>query len=873
MTADLAGILASASDPFERLAGGWLQVSAPRPDRYDKWLGLCAKGKPQRGREILAARGLSEAQWRQSLSDVSVVPGARPAWAHAVEELLALRDTPTSACAPLLGTVTGEGLPNWVDPEQPWRFYPGFAGWMQHCRDLMAGWSDQVSDTARERFVIQLLRRWLPICGPTLMNNPDQFESGPGWDGLWQQYPVMARLMAVVWLQWQTSTREVLTRIGEIGSTVADVGLADGDLHHGGRSVTRVEFDDGAVWYLKPRPEGVHPVVTSVLRQVDPVLMLPDCRLHPQYVWARAVETADCEDLQGFWWRAGASLRVFQAFGATDLHHENFVPSATQPVLVDVETVIGASPDPDTDVPSATSMVSSFTDGPPGTASVDIGAMAGPTIGMTPYGVPQLQMGADGPVLRSVRADMPNGQALPRVDGRPVGVAEHVNAVYAGYLAADAVLPDVTLPQAPPDAVVRLVPRATQIYSRLLEQSLKADNLTDGVDRELVLERLWLALGNTTADVIEAEQLALRELDVPLFHVRVADGLAFSERGERASGLDTDPPLHAWASRTRFKPGRGDDLRAALFCASPDAGWDATGELRDPIELLLAGAHRRWMGLDFDPGRYRWAQQRMGPGLIGVAGIGLALAAHAALADGPHPQAADAARTALLESAQRMRRRTAFTAADAFTGPSGLVYALASAHRLLADVSLLEAALGLLPMLNSGPESRVLSSLAGARLALLHLPDRPEVQFTRSRLAATSDSSGGDVRNDRFTASLPSYDAGFFLLGGDVKPGSNPGDIVALAARWEAPPTMPDDPLEAAAVAHAAWRTTSDQRWLDALRHARATVHHQGQTHGTWRPGSLAPDSWMLNAFHGMAAVAMLDLADHPEAPNVRVFQ
>ena len=872
MTADPA-LLAAASDPFERLAGGWLEVTRARPDRYEKWLELCAKSRPERGLQILAARGLTEDQWRTALSDVRLVEGQRPAWAGAVEELLRLRDTPAGLPAPALGTVTGEGLPSWVDPDQPWRFYPGFAGWMQHARDLMSGWSDRVSDTARERFVVQLLRRWLPICGPILMNNPDQFDTGPGWDGLWRQYPVMARLMAVVWLQWQTATHEVLTRIGELDGTVADVGLADGDLHHGGRSVTRVEFDGGAVWYLKPRPEGVHPVVTAALRQVDPSLTLPECRLHPDYVWAKSITRADCEDLSRFWWRAGASLRVFQAFGATDLHHENFVPSAHMPVLVDVETVIGASPDPDTYVPSATSMVSSYTDGPPGTASVDIGAMAGPTIALSPYGVPQLQQGPDGPVLRSVRAEMPNGQALPQVSGSPVGVADHVHEVYEGYMFAEAVLPSVTLPEAASDAVVRLVPRATQIYARLLEQSLKPDNLADGVDRELVLERLWLALGNTTADVIDAEQLALRELDVPLFHVRVADGLVFSERGQRAPGLDTTPPLDSWTSRTAPRPTRGDELRAALFCASPDAGWDDTQELRDPIELLLAAADRRWMGLDFDPGRYRWAQQRMGPGLMGVAGIGLALAAHAALADEPHAQAADTARTALLECAERMRRRTAFNAADAFTGPSGLVYALAVSHRLLADASLLDAALGLLPMLNAGPESRVMSNLAGARLALLQMPDRPQVQFTRARLAAASDRTGGDVRANPFVAALPSYDAGFFLLGEDVEPGTTPGDLVARAARWDPPSVFPDDPLCAAAIAQAAWQATGEQHWLQALQTRREQLHVAARIHGTWRPGSLAPDSWMLNAFHGMAAVAMLDLAHHPEAPNVRVFR
>lgn len=870
MSTDLTGILARASDPFERLAGGWLETTQPAPDRYDTWLALVAKGDPQRGEQILAQRGLDPSQWQRALSEVRVVDGPRPAWADAVAELGRLMQTSTQQPAPPLGVIVGSALPDWVDPSQPWRFYPGFAGWMEHARGLIG----DLPPRAQERFVIQLVRRWLSIVGPTLMDTPDIFDDGgDGWWGLWDRFPVMARLMGVVWLQWQVTTREVLDRIGELDADVTDVGLADGDLHNAGRSVTRVDLADGSTWYLKPRPEGVHPVVTSVMHQVDPDLTLPVTILHPHYVWAQAVPGGDCPDLPAFWQRAGASLRVFQALGATDLHNENFVASPHMPVLVDLETVIGANPDPGTDVPAATSMVSSFTDGPPGTASVDIGAMAGPGGGLTPYAVPQLQQGPDGPTLRQVRSHLDNGQALPRVAGAPVGVAQYVEQVHDGYLAADARLPRVTLPDAPQDAVVRVVPRATQIYARLLEQSMKPDNLTNGAQREVVLERLWLALGNTTADVIAAEQLALRELDVPLFHIRVSDGLAFSDRGAPATGLDTDPPLQAWPARTRPDPRRSDDVRAALFCAAPAARWDRPGELRDPVELLLAAADRRWVGLDFDPGRYRWVQQRMGPGLIGVAGIGLTLAAHAALAGDPHPRAADVARNALLECSERIARRPAFSAADAFTGVSGVVYALGSAYRLLADLRLLEAALGLLPGLAAGPASRVMSSLAGARLALLQLPDRPQVQFTRTRLEALWDVPGGDVRADPFAACLPSYEAGRFLLGCDGEPGDNPGDLVARAARWDPPQTLPDDPLAAAAVAQAAWQTTAEQQWLQTLLRVRAGIRQAAEQHGTWRPGSLAPDSAMLNAVHGTAAIAMLDVAHRAEAPNVRVFQ
>ena len=145
------------------------------------------------------------------------------------------------------------------------------------------------------------------------------------------------------------------------------------------------------------------------------------------YVWVREVAAANCPNPRAYFYRAGAMLRVMQALGATDLHHENFVPAADQPVLVDLETVIGpgrgwagtagTTERPERlDLPGPTSMVSSWTDGPPGRRSLNLGALAGPEESLTPDAVPTLVQAPGGgpPTLRHRRLTTTNGAALPR---------------------------------------------------------------------------------------------------------------------------------------------------------------------------------------------------------------------------------------------------------------------------------------------------------------------------------------------------------------------------------------------------------------------------------------------------------------------------
>jgi hypothetical protein len=250
---------------------------------------------------------------------------------------------------------------------------------------------------------------------------------------------------------------------------------------------------------------------------------------------------------------------------------------------------------------------------------------------------------------------------------------------------------------------------------------------------------------------------------------------------------------------------------------------------------------------------------------------------------------------------------------NAFTGPAGTVYALARAAGIIGDERLLDAAVGLLPLvLAAAHETRtapVIDGVAGGVLACLHLPRTAQRDHILDELAellrpaaAAEDASDGLVTV--WALSLPSPQAGHELavhrlnaLPANSVPDCSTATATATAWPW---PTAgrPGDMAAAAAmglVGQAPWpdpsHPVSAHGWLDrtatiragldvaawpdgraALTQAVKEIEAGFARCGTWFPDVLAPDSRNLSATHGLAAIALLSLADNGSAPNVRLL-
>jgi type 2 lantibiotic biosynthesis protein LanM len=194
----------------------------------------------------------------------------------------------------------------------------------------------------------------------------DQFvvemEAG-GFRRLFEDKPVLLRLIASVTRQWIDTSREFVLRLDADLATIrrailhvgADSRVAkiEGDLsdqHNSGHSVQIVSFEDGSRIVYKPkdlRLDVAWYALVERLNRAEPPLELKAVRTISRdgYGWTEFIDHAGCADQQGcqrFFRRAGAWLALFHCFAANDMHQENMIAAGDQPVPIDLETILQA---------------------------------------------------------------------------------------------------------------------------------------------------------------------------------------------------------------------------------------------------------------------------------------------------------------------------------------------------------------------------------------------------------------------------------------------------------------------------------------------------------------------------------------------------
>jgi type 2 lantibiotic biosynthesis protein LanM len=185
---------------------------------------------------------------------------------------------------------------------------------------------------------------------------------------LFEDKPVLLRLIATITRQWINTTREFMLRLDADLPTIqrdifhanADsrVAKVEGDLsdpHNGGHSVQIVSFEDGSRVVYKPkdlRLDAAWYAVVERLNRAGPPLELKAVRAISRdgYGWTEFIQHAGCDNQDGckrYFRRAGAWLALLHCFAATDMHQENMIASGDHPVPIDLETILQAAAEKD----------------------------------------------------------------------------------------------------------------------------------------------------------------------------------------------------------------------------------------------------------------------------------------------------------------------------------------------------------------------------------------------------------------------------------------------------------------------------------------------------------------------------------------------
>lgn len=583
-------IAARAATIDERLDSGFVAASVDAAsdaraaaDRLAAWRRAAAAGDEAAFVRRLARDGLSLDAVMARLGDRSWTPESRlPAWCDVAEWMVqALLQQATDARdEPFSGLFAG--VVATAELRRNARLGPtalaGLSGVALSC--LAGDLRQRLSHLARLPLFNRLAmvreeRACAGLIEGTYRAFADELRRG-GWADLFEELPVLLRLMAVTVGQWIDTTAEMMERLAadrallpaaiggdDLSAVVVDVADGLADLHKCGRSVQVLTFGDGRAVVYKPKSLGIDAAVKALLswlaaRGAPMALRVPRVVDRGDYGWAEVIApgaVADEAAAGRFFHSAGGWTALLYALAATDMHEENVIAAGEALVPIDIETcLLATTPRASDAVPAlaararieARLMDSVVTTGMLPIASsegaeaitVSGGLAVATTTGGFEFG--WLDVGTD--TMRPVEVAVPARALfnLPMLDGKPVVLRDHMAAFEAGlrtYLGFLAELKEELLAEDGPlatfeSAVVRRVVRPTRFYGHLLRRASDYRSMDDGARWSAALDFVSRVSEGDSATVpwplVAAERQALAALNVPYF-AHGADGQGMTD--------------------------------------------------------------------------------------------------------------------------------------------------------------------------------------------------------------------------------------------------------------------------------------------------------------------------------------------------------
>jgi type 2 lantibiotic biosynthesis protein LanM len=390
-----------------------------------------------------------------------------------------------------------------------------------------------------------------------------------------QEYPVLAQQLIQRVDQWLDASLEFLTRLSSDWDAIRaafshghDPGMLvslryAGDAHRNGRNVYLLGFSSGLHLVYKPRPLSADVGFQALLSWLNDRGFMPGFRTltvlaQEGYGWCEYVHAEECRSpaqLRRFYMRLGGYLALLYIIEATDFHFENVLAAGEHPVLVDLETLFHPRI---AQRKSALAMHASAFENSvlrvgllphkrwqtAHSEGIDLSGLGAEPGQMTPFGVPQWhKAGTD--EMHFVRRQMPlpSHRNRPLLNGELVDPLHELDAILEGFSTvynlvarhSAAFLSDTGPLTMCSDAQVRVVLRPTQTYGVLLQESFHPDMLRNALDRDELLNRLWVQVQSHSylAKVTPFEIADLQNGDIPYFTTYPSSQDIWNSTGER----------------------------------------------------------------------------------------------------------------------------------------------------------------------------------------------------------------------------------------------------------------------------------------------------------------------------------------------------
>ncbi|MFJ4923357.1 type 2 lanthipeptide synthetase LanM family protein [Streptomyces sp. NPDC088725] len=578
-----------------------------------------------------------------------------------------------------------------------------------------------------------------------------------------------------------SADRRLITETFGIGADdpLASIGQADGDSHAHGRSVSVLAFASGARLVHKPRDisceAAYEEIADHVNRHAGTGLAAARTLARAGYGYVEFVEAEDVADVSPrFMRQCGELAAVLYLLDARDMHFENILATRRGPVPVDLETLlhparVHVGPRPEAEG-NAYDVIAHSLYGigilplvmagkAEGSGHVDLGFLGGANKGTSPF----RGLAFENPftdtmkvVLRAEQAEQRNTVVRSGGEEEMHSLAEEMAQGFADT--ARALIRDrdawtALLTRLAGGLRIRYVHNPTALYAQTLRMTASAAAMAAPETTLGLLKRIAIASKTSDPGIIAAELRQMAERDVPYFAAEATGTVLYDADGKDTGARLAETPLDRALRKCRELDetviARQLTLLYSAFCSRfPDnhltgtESWQAghttstPGGTRDLARQLADGlvasalpdkfAHlpRTWIGpLASAQAERVWPCGVLGYDLYtGRTGPALALAAAGrVLGDDTY---ADAARQIFAPSADILaghryeQRSVQQTGPGAYTGLTGLLFALDTAGLLLGEPDWRQAARDAVPLAvdqirEDGTGADVISGLAG----------------------------------------------------------------------------------------------------------------------------------------------------------------
>jgi type 2 lantibiotic biosynthesis protein LanM len=600
----LARIAVDSLSPWERLAANLYAEGSIEPQeiqrqeietRLEQWRNAACEGDETLFLERLARDGLDATDARRLSGPIDIPRNFKlPDWCDVLNRVL--EATPRLQDAAASPDPATKFL--YLKPDDPLPFEELFLPFVEvACELLTEDGASKLPAKALNAFARDLLRALAEIAARVLavefraflayrqfadhkpaeaepeINSRAQYrrfiaEIYPdGWAPLFEEYCVMARLLAETVVRWVGNISEFERRLfqdlPEIertfnrrepsgGAIAVQIGLSDP--HDGGRTVISVEFASGLKLIYKPRSLGLERAYFDFAARINRFGALLPFRIltvldRGDYGWVEYVEHRSCAsaaEIRRYYRRTGNFLCLVYALNGSDFHFENMIADGEHPVPVDLETIyhhrakITAGDGDDADEIAARLRLSVLaTDLLPDPVKVDhqYFDISGLARSEQEEGETDLivwkHVNTDGMDYGYELQRPPPAHNLPKLNGKVAVLNDYTDIILGGFEEAYRFLQekaDLLLDENGPLRSMfahdcRFIYRSTALYSLILRRALHPAYLGNGVDfgAQLdVLARKLLKASNKpiTWPLLQAETASLWKLDIPRFTAR-----------------------------------------------------------------------------------------------------------------------------------------------------------------------------------------------------------------------------------------------------------------------------------------------------------------------------------------------------------------